>query len=336
MPNDIENAIADFGNEIAAEFSGEEVASPETEEVEEAEPTEESGETLSFSEDEDAEQSEESEASEEVEESEEEAPPSVITVEADGKKVTIDFNNRDHITRVYQKYVAQARYLKERDEYKSQLEEIRSPESQYSKNQEMIELLNTNIEDPAEMYRLFTGGKDLKELFKTWQQEEDNFALFSESEKKSYLDAKRIEAREKELARKEAAITRKLEESEDKKSKAELAEQQALVTSSFEQYRFNEVSDPDEAHKLDQRLWNDIRARLSAYEDLNKEIVAREIKDASEELRSLLGRRARVEEKKTSTQKKVEAKKSAAKAATQAAAPKPTSFMDGLAAAMKF
>lgn len=259
--------------------------------------------------------------------------PSVEYIKADGKKIKIDYSDRDHIKRVYQKYAAQARYQSERDNYKSQLDELKT---EHSKQSELIGLLNEHINDPAEMYRLFTGGKDLKEQFREWQKEEDQFALLSKSEQKAYLDAKKLEAKQRELDKREAAMNRKVQESAELEDRAKLEQQQALVTSAFEQYRFNEVTDPDEAYKLDKRLWNDIKSRLSEYESINKEIIAKEMKDAADELRSLLGRRARVEQKKEVIQKKTVAKKAAAKAMESPKNNKPTSFVDGLAEIMGF
>jgi hypothetical protein len=275
------------------------------------------------------------EETEEVSANEEEAAPALPSVEyvtADGKKVKIDYDDRDHIKRVYQKYAAQTRYQSERDNYKSQLEEL---SAQHSKQQEMINLLNENIEDPAEMYRLFTGGKDIKEQFREWQKEEDQFALLSKSEQKAYLDAKQLASKQKELDKREAAMNRKVQESAELEDKAKLEQQQALVTSSFESHRFNEITDPDEAYKLDKRLWNDIKSRLSEYDSINKEIIDREMKDAADELRSLLSRRSRVEEKKEVKAKKKVAKKAAAKAAVESPKEEP-GFVGGLADLMGF
>jgi hypothetical protein len=276
---------------------------------------------------------EETEEVSDVEEETEPELPSVEYVKADGKKVKIDYEDRDHIKRVYQKYAAQTRYQSERDSYKSQLDEL---SAQHSKQSEMVNLLNENIEDPAEMYRLFTGGKDIKEQFREWQKEEDNFALLTKSEQKAYLDSKRIAKQQKELDKREAAMNRKVQESSELEDRAKLEQQQALVTNSFEQHRFNEVTDVDEAHKLDKRLWNDIKSRLSEYDSINKEIIDREMKDAAEELRSLLGRRARVEEKKVVKAKKKVAKKAAAKAVAGAPKEEEPGFVGGLAEMMGF
>ena len=324
--NDIADAIAEFSSEIAAESNSTPEETQPVEEVAEAEDVEE---TVEASESEGVEAAEE-EATEVAEEEAEPELPTVEYVKADGKKIKIDYSDRDHIKRVYQKFAAQTRYQSERDSYKSQLDEV---QAKYSKQDEMIALLNENIEDPAEMYRLFTGGKDLKELFKEWQKEEDQFALLSDAEKKAYLDAKRLDARQKEMDKREAAMNRKLEETAKKEDNAKLEQQQALVTSSFEKYRFNEVEDADEAFSLDRRLWNDIKSRLAEYETINKEIIDKEMKDAADELRSLLGRRSRVEEKKVVKKKKVEAKKAAAKAVTPENEDS-TGFIDNLASLM--
>ena len=273
------------------------------------------------------------ESEEASEEESEPALPSVEYVKADGKKVKIDYEDREHIKRVYQKYAAQTRYQTERDNYKTQLEDLKA---EHSKQSEMISLLNENIEDPAEMYRLFTGGKDIKEQFREWQKEEDNFALLSKAEQKAYLNAKAIEAKQKELDKREAAMNRKVQESTELEDRAKLEQQQALVTSSFEQYRFNEVTDPDEAYKLDKRLWNDIKSRLSEYETINKEIIAKEMKDAADELRGLLGRRARVEKKEEVKKQKKVAKKAAAKAVEAPNKQQSSSFVDSLADMMGF
>jgi len=145
------------------------------------------------------------------------------------------------------------------------------------------------------------------------------------------LNAKALDARQKELDKREAAMTRKVEESSRLEDQAKLEQQQALVTSAFEVHRFNEVTDPDEAYKLDKRLFADVKARLSEYDTINKEIINREMKEAADELRSIIGRTARVEEKKQVQQKKTVAKKAAAKAVASPKQSNPDSFVGGLA-----
>jgi hypothetical protein len=305
----LESAMADF----QAEVSGSEESSEQEEAF-----VEEEGFESETPEDEDVEDSDADEDSaegvEEEDDEEESEPelPDVEYVKADGKKVKIDYNNRDHIKRVYQKAAAGPRYQKERDDARSELAELKES---HSKQSEMIDLLNENIEDPAEMYRLFTGGKDLKDLFKEWQKENDSFALLSEPEQKAYLNAKAQETKQKELDKREAALNRKVEESVKKESDAELKHQEALFTSAFEKYRVD-GSDPADTHKLDKLLFTNAKERLLAYEEINKEIINKEVKDAAEELRSLFGRKARKEAKKAVAVKKKKAKKAVAKAVT--------------------
>jgi hypothetical protein len=326
----LDGAYAAFGGDVedSAESFEDSEEIEDLDEVSTEDEDEESEESVDFSEDEEDDEDDLEEESDEL--------PSVITVKADGKNVKIDFNNRDHITRVYQKYVAQARYQKERDDYKSQLDGIKASDSAESKAVEMVALLNENIENPKELLRLFTGGTEAAEKVLTdWQKDNDSFALLSEPEQKAYLNAKKQEAKQKDLDKREAALNRQVEDSESKKSNAELAEQQSLVTSAFEQHRFNQESDPDEALKLDKRLWNDVISRLGEYESVNKEIINKEMKDAADELRSLLGRSARVAAKKTKTKSKKQAKKAVAKAVAVEKEDKPTGdFMADLMSAM--
>jgi hypothetical protein len=326
----LDGAYAAFGGDVedSAESFEDSEEIEDLDEVSTEDEDEESEESVDFSEDEEDDEDDLEEESDEL--------PSVITVKADGKNVKIDFNNRDHITRVYQKYVAQARYQKERDDYKSQLDGIKASDSTESKAVEMVALLNENIENPKELLRLFTGGTEAAEKVLTdWQKDNDSFALLSEPEQKAYLNAKKQEAKQKDLDKREAALNRQVEDSESKKSSAELAEQQSLVTSAFEQHRFNQESDPDEALKLDKRLWNDVISRLGEYESVNKEIINKEMKDAADELRSLLGRSARVAAKKTKTKSKKQAKKAVAKAVAVEKEDKPTGdFMADLMSAM--
>jgi len=337
-----EQSIASAIDDIFGDSSEQESSLESSEEIqtESNDPEAEAEEELAVPQDEEDEQSTEEESEEDSEESTEEeakeedsALPDTITVKADGKNVTIDFTDRDHITRVYQKYVAQTRYQKERDEARAQLADMTKS---VSEEKDMIALLNENIDNPEEMYRLFTGGQNLKDKFKEWQEQEDSFALMSEDEKKSYLDAKNIEAREKELAKKEAALQRSIQDSELKKDEATLADQQAVFSSVFEQVRFNEITDVDEALALDDRLFNDIKVRLSKYDEYNKEIIVKEAKEAADALRKLLNVNNRRQETKSVKKKKVQAKKAAAKAAETPVSEEPKSFLDGLSEAMGF
>jgi len=331
---DLDLAMSDiFGHEREFDSSetSEETQEEPTAQLEETEQAVVEPDEVEDASDEEEESTEEESEEEEV--SEEDELPSVITVDADGKKVKIDFNNRDHITRVYQKYAAQARYRTERDDYKSKLDELQAAHTEQS---DMVNLLNENIENPEEMYALFTGGKNLRDVFKEWQQEEDSFALLSDSEKKAYLDRKTLEDRQKELDKREAAVIRSTEDSEAKRDAAELADQQAVFTSVFEDVRFRDVEDADEQLALDTRLFNDIKMRLSNYEEYNKEVMLKEAKEAAESLRKIIRLNTRREVKKTTTTKKVQAKKAAAKAASTPVDEQPASFMDGLAEAMGF
>ena len=321
--NGIEDAMAAFQAEVSVE---EESSDSSPEEIQTDEVAEEDAES------EEVEVSDTDDEEEEVDEIDDEPElPSVEYVKADGKRVKIDYSDRDHIKRVYQKFAAQTRYQAERDNYKSELAELTE---KHSKQSEMIDLLNENIEDPAEMFRLFTGGKDIKEQFREWQKEEDQFSLMSKAEQSAYLNTKKSEARAKELDKREASLNRQTQESADKESQANLTHQQSLVTSAFETVRFNEVTDADEAHSLDRRLWNDVKIRLEGYENLNKEIINKEMKDAADELRGLLGRRSRVEAKKEVKQKKTKAKKAAAKAVAKPQEEQSSDFISGLMSAM--
>lgn len=310
----IMDAIADFQSDMGISESDSAPESVNEQPVEEVAEVE--AENLDEGELESEVAAEDSEAVDEEEPAEEAEPelPSVEYVKADGKKVKIDYNDRDHIKRVYQKYVAQTRYQSERDAARKELADFKEASS---KDREVIELLNSNIDDPEEMYRLFTGGKSLRDQFKEWQQEEDKVHLMSAAEKKAYFSAKEVEKRQKELEKKEAALQRKLAESEEKETAANRANQQALVNSSFEKYRFNEIDDPVRAQQLDERLWNDAKMKLLKYDSINKEIIEKEMKETAEALRSLIGGFQKKEQKKAVAQKKTAAKKAAAKAVAE-------------------
>ena len=310
----VADAIADFQADIGLTESTS--APEEVQSVEDVaeEETDHSPESEVDAEEEAVESENETEDAEE-EDSEPELPE-VEYVKADGKRIKIDYSDRDHIKRVYQKFAAQTRYQSERDTARKELSELKDA---HSKVMETMDLLNANIENPERMYELFTGGKSLRDQFKEWQKEEDAFHLMSESEKKAYLSAKEMDKRTKELERKEAALQRKLEESEKKESDAHLANQQALVNSSFEKYRFNDVTDAEKALSLDKRLWNDVINRLGEYDSINKEIIDKEMKEAAEAIKFLFGDLNRQEQKKEVRRKKATAKKAAAKAASKPA-----------------
>lgn len=273
-----------------------------------------------------AEEKEEKDSDEDAPEPEEDEEPSEEDIEyvpANGKKVKVDFKNRDHIKKTYA-LAALARPMQARAD--KAVAELESLKSETAEDTEILNRLDELVEagDDEGIYRLVTGGKNLVDLFGQWQEEQGKLAEMSPEELEAYKDRQEVERRKQELARREAAIEARERDAESKLSKSELQEQQSWVNSAFNKQRFaGTLGDKSREQRLDNMVFNSVKATLSSMEAVSPEVINDVIKHEFDAIRGTLDKT--VEKKASKVIKKVKNKatREAQEAATGKKSKKP-------------
>ena len=276
-----------------------------TPEVEEAETTETNEEAPEV----ELEESTPEESADE-EDASEEADLAIEFVEtSDGKKVKIDYNDRDRVKRAHLLARQGRVWQAERDQARAELESMK-PELEDLKG--VVDALEAVKDDPAELYRLITGGENWEELIEKEIQQREEIAQLTPAQLDVYNKHKLAEKREAELLRKEEAWRRKLQDAENTKLEAEKNNQQALIKGAFNEYRFaNTLGDPVLEHKLDRMVFNNIKAELNG-KDMGDFEIRETIKRAFDDLRGSVNVASKKVAQKSRTTKVAQATKKAA------------------------
>ena len=270
-----------------------------------------------------AEEKEEKDSDEDAPEDEELSEEDIEYVPANGKKVKVDFKNRDHIKKTYA-LAALARPMQARAD--KAVAELESLKSETAEDTEILNRLDELVEagDDEGIYRLVTGGKNLVDLFEQWQEEQGKLSEMSPEELEAYKDRQEVERRKTELERREAAIAAREREAESKLSKSELQEQQSWVNSAFNKQRFaGTLGDKAREQRLDNMVFNSVKATLASMKAVSPELINEVIKHEFDAIRGTLDKT--VEKKASKVIKKVKNKatREAQEAATGKKSKKP-------------
>lgn len=204
---------------------------------------------------------------------------------ADGKRIKIDYSDRDRIKRAHLLARQGRVWQSERDSARKELEAIK-PEFDEIKG--VLDALEDAKDDPAELYRLITGGQDWEELIEKEIAQREEVANLTPAQLEVYNKHKIAEKREAELRKREAAWEKKLEDAQRKEEEAARSNQSAMFKSAFNEFRFaGTLGDKVKEHKLDKKVWNNIKAELHG-KDLNDFEVREIIKAEFDDLRSLI------------------------------------------------
>lgn len=234
--------------------------------------------------------------------------PDIEYIQAEGKKIKIDYSDREKTKRAYQMAAGMRKFQAERDTYKKQLDE------QIAKgkdNQDIIDKCDAVIDDDEALFRLITGGRELSEIVEAKMAERDELAAMSPEQLDAYKKNQDFEKRERELKKREEALKAKAEEADNALSTSERNRQQTMVNSAFTEHRFaGKFGDPSREARADRMLWKDVVERLSEYDSVNQELINQVVAEAAEDMRSLINIQAQKQIKKqVKKQKQVSTKK---------------------------
>ena len=244
----------------------------------------------------------------EEEESSEDAIEYVET--SDGKKVKIDYNDRDRVKRAHLLARQGRVWQSERDKLQKQVDEIKPA---YEELQSVMNALEEAKDDIPKLYELLTGGESWEDAIEKEIQQREEIASLTPEQLEVYNKHRIAEKREAELAKREAQWQRKLEEAEETKKRAEQDTQRSMITSAFNEYRFaGTLGDPAREHRLDKMVFNTIKSELNGM-DASEAEVREIIKREFDALRSSVATNTKVNQMKSKNKKTAQATKKAAK-----------------------
>jgi len=189
---------------------------------------------------------------------------------SDGKKVKIDYNDRDRVKRAHLLARQGRVWQAERDDLQRKLESI---EPEYNEMKSVWATLEEVQDDIPELYRLITGGGDWEERIEQEIQQRDEIAQLTPAQLEVYNKHRIAEKREAELKKREEAWQRKVEEAEQAKQQAEADKQRSMINSVFNEHRFaGTLGDKAREHRLDKMVFNTIKSELNGKEVSQAEI----------------------------------------------------------------
>ena len=263
----------------------------------------------------DPDQSEDEDDSTESEEDESSAEEDIeVITTKEGKKVKIDYSDRDRIKRAHLLAQQGRVWQSERDKAQAELESMR--ETSVDRDA-VLNALEEAKDDIPELFRLITGGEDWDAMIEDEIRQREEIAQLTPEQLDVYNKHRLNERRERELQRREAAWEEKLRQSEETKTKAEQDSQRALINGAFNEYRFaGQLGDKAQEHRLDTMVWRSVVAELNG-RDVSESEVREFIKREFDALRSSITNNTRKTAKATQRKRTAKATKKAAAAATK-------------------
>jgi len=233
-------------------------------------------------------------------------------VSADGKKIKVDFNDRERIKKAYQMAAGMRKFQSERDAISKERDDYRV---KYEENQKIIDDCDAVIDDDEALFRLITGGRELGDVIQAKMDERDELAAMSPEALDAYKRNQDFEKRERELKKREASVQSEREKATSDLNTSEMKRQQTMVNSAFVEHRFaGKLGSKKKELQADRMLWRDVVERLEQYDSVNQELINQVVAEASEDLRSIVNIQAErqvkkqvKQQKKASTQKAQEA-----------------------------
>ncbi len=184
-------------------------------------------------------------------------------IRADGKRIKIDYNNRERTKRAYAAEVGMRKFQRERDEARKAAEPLQKKADDFDKLNVLFE------EEGVEgVVKQLTGGKTLDDIV---QERIDLLVL----EQEKPAEAAKLR-HEQELARERSArerIERQMESITEQTTRdREAADQvrlESMIKPVFNQYSFAGKlnGDSDAEHAMDEALWNQAFSKLESYPD---------------------------------------------------------------------
>ncbi len=226
------------------------------------------------------------EVNDEVEDSEDEetqTPESDIEyIKAGGKKIKVDFADRETTKRVYAQAAGMRQFQAERDEYKGKYTDLKSEHAELRQTMDYLESIKDNHEDVFEAVT----GTSLEDIKNKWREEENLVGSMSEAEKAMYLSNKDHQRRIAQVAKKEKDLQTKLEQYESDVKKVAEETQNSMVRPFFFQYNFDgELGDATVESRMNRTLWREAETELGQFDSVTPDMVKETMQRISNQIR---------------------------------------------------
>ncbi len=235
-------------------------------------------------------------------------------IKAGNKKIKIDYNDRAKTKKAYEMAAGMRKFQSERDEaIKERDESVEGGK----KDREIIEACDKFVadEDDFGLFNYVSGGKDLNEIIEKEIEKRGELARMSPEELSAYKNKEVLDAKMKELDKRNEAILAREEKAQSDLNTSEINRQQSMINSVFNDNRFHgQFGEGAKARKdelkADRMLWKACIDTLSGYETIDKELIDKVVADEAASLRALINVQADRKANKTrkTVQKEAKAK----------------------------
>ena len=216
------------------------------------------------------------------EEESQSSEPDIEYIKANGKRVKIDFSDRDSIKRVFALAAGARQWQADRDSWKSKYE---SRDKEYKDLRGTMDFLESIKGDDEAVFKAVTG-KSLQEQFNKWAEEQNMLGTMSEKEKEMYLSNQDHQRRIAEVEKREAALKAQLEKAENDTKEAAAEKQASMVRPFFFKYNFDgELGNNQLELRMNRTLWNEVESELSQFESVTPDMVEEAMDRVSNQIR---------------------------------------------------
>jgi hypothetical protein len=205
--------------------------------------------------------------------------PDIEYIKASGKKVKVDFHDRDHIKRTYSMAAGAREWQAERDTLRVENADLR-------KVKETMDYLDGIKDDHEELFEAVTGTK-LQDKFQEWSEEQNLVGGMTEAEKTMYLSNQDHQKRIREVERREKTLTEKLEGAERRDEEAKTTQQASIANPIFLKYNFDtEFADNQLELRMNRALWSEAKTELAGFDTVTPDMVEETFKRISNQIRA--------------------------------------------------
>jgi len=243
-------------------------------------------------------------------------------IKADGKKIKVDHNDRVRNKKAHELAAGFRAKTLEVDNLKKEFDEYKEGRA---KSDEVLKILNENKGDPAELVRLFTGGKvDLEQWRQAKNAEEEAISLMSPDELTAYQRQIHDRQKDAEIEALKAQITNIEEAGVNTSAEAETNRRNDLMASTFSRYMFRgKMEDSTNAETMDEMMWHSFqKAMKENHESWTPEAAELEMKMIHGRVSRAFGREVEKKVEQVVQKKQQVAKQAIAKAVVPAKTPR--------------
>ena len=272
-------------------------------------------------------QSQEASQSEEAPEQEAQEPNWLevpVTDDKGRRKVKVDLNNKEQLTKTLSMAYGFRKAVAERDNVSSKLKEMEPKYTELKTSWDTLE--NAYQSGGIEGLVDLLGGK--QGYYSEWKRgeldKELRYQNASDSEKRELELREKLDKLEKESSLREKRASEEAKRAQTDREEAQLRNLESQITPSFNKHRFaGQLGDAGKEARLDKAIWDQALQNLEALPDtteLTNAIIEREFKQIATEFRAIIGKQAQVQAKKAIENKKQAAQTQVAAAATRSSA----------------